>query len=602
MKLPNIWGPGNLFAYSGLDGTCTYSGSLVGTLCGDRIGVIFYTKIKSQLSLVLKDIKDIDYTVVASDIVQGDFTGINGERYPFTLLFYAQDTVIGQTTESALPVVFVEEAVDVVPETIGNIRVYTCGGEYVAFAVNRAEPLVSFAYAVSSLSKQDAADKAAQAMQADMQLEAAKKIGFFIRLPETKTSSEDAERLYYKCFSTMKSQVYTPEGRFRSRWTTPDRLPHKRLWLWDSVFHSIGNKLISAELAYDSIKAIFDTQHEDGFIPHMSTPFESSEVTQPPVIAWGLYELYLHSGNGSILEECYEGLKKYLLWNKQHRDRNGNWLFEWQVEEDSVHCRCDECGMDNSPRFDDVKEMDCIDFSCFMANEARVMAKIAAVLGRREDTEFWQKWFGNIKTAVNGYLWNDRDQFYYDRLLQGGEWKKVKAVSSFLPLFAGICEPDQAEALVRHLEDPASFRTELPIPSISLDDPTFGTDMWRGPVWINYNYMISRGLKEYGYRELAQKIIQKTIDALTFRYSHDGTVYEFYDSMNKVSPRQLNRKSKSLKPYQFQVRMQSIRDYGWSCTLLPAMMLESEAETETETEAVSSFRQEREAGNGAGAV
>lgn len=591
MKLPNIWGPGNLFAYSGLDGICTYSDSLVGTLCGDRIGVIFYTTIKSQLSLVLKDIKDIDYTVVSSDIVQAHFTGVGGENYPFTMLFCAQDTVIGQTTEAALPVVFFEEAVDAVPETLGNVRVYTFGDEYFALAVNRGEPLVSFAYAVSRISKQDAADKVALAVKADIQVESAKKLNFFARLPETKTGNEDTEKLYYKCFSTMKSQVYTPEGQFQTRWTTPDRLPHKRLWLWDSVFHSLGNKHISAELAYDSIKAVFDTQQEDGFIPHMSSPFESSEVTQPPVIAWGLYELYQHSGNPRILEECYAGLKKYLMWNKQHRDRNDNWLFEWKVEEDNVHCRCDECGMDNSPRFDDVKEMDCIDFSCFMANEARIMVKIAAVLGRHEDVEFWQECFDKIKAAVNGYLWDDQDQFYYDRLLQGGEWKKVKAVSSFLPLFAGICEPDQAEALVRHLEDPNSFGTELPIPSISLDDPTFGTDMWRGPVWINYNYMICRGLKEYGCHELAQSIIQKTINTLTFWYGHDGAVYEFYDSTNKVSPSHLNRKSKSLKPYQFQVRMQSIRDYGWSCTLLPVMILESDA-----------LQQGRDMGNGTGTL
>lgn len=342
MKLPDIWGPGNLFAYSGLDGICTYSDSLVGTLCADRIGVIFYTQIRSQLSLVLKEIKDIQYTVVASDIIQADFTGRSGGSYPFTMLFYAQDTVIGQTTEAALPVVFLEEAGDAVPEVLGGVRVYSCGEEYFALAVNHGEPFVSFAYAFSRISKQDAADKAAQAVRADIRQEAARKLEFFARLPEAKTSNEDTQKLYYKCFSTMKSQVYTPEGQFRSRWTTPDRLPHKRLWLWDSVFHSFGNKHISAELAYDSIKAVLDTQQEDGFIPHMSSPSESSGVTQPPVIAWGIYELYRHSGEQQILDECYGGLKKYLLWNKQHRDRNANGLFEWKVEEDSVHCRCDE--------------------------------------------------------------------------------------------------------------------------------------------------------------------------------------------------------------------------------------------------------------------
>jgi hypothetical protein len=41
MVLPNIWGQGSLFAFSGLDGVNTYENSLTGTLCGDMNGVIF---------------------------------------------------------------------------------------------------------------------------------------------------------------------------------------------------------------------------------------------------------------------------------------------------------------------------------------------------------------------------------------------------------------------------------------------------------------------------------------------------------------------------------------------------------------------------------
>ena len=34
--------------------------------------------------------------------------------------------------------------------------------------------------------------------------------------------------------------------------------------------------------------------------------------------------------------------------------------------------------------------------------------------------------------------------------------------------------------------------------------------MWRGPVWINYNYMISKGLTEYGFGDSSEKIKEKT--------------------------------------------------------------------------------------------
>ena len=89
---------------------------------------------------------------------------------------------------------------------------------------------------------------------------------------------EDTEMTLYKSFSVMKSQVYSPEGIFNTMWTTPDRLPHKKIWLWDSVFHSFGNKHISKELAYDSIRAVLTTQEEDGFIPHMAVSTENAPV------------------------------------------------------------------------------------------------------------------------------------------------------------------------------------------------------------------------------------------------------------------------------------------------------------------------------------
>ncbi len=570
MHLPNIWGPGSLFAFSGLDGENTYGNSLAGTLSPEGVGVIFNTKTRRQLRFCLKDIKDINYEVVASDIIILKVKEKHsGKESAVRLAFYSQDTVVGSTIHSAVPYIFAEGCVQ--PEYKENMTIISADGEYTAFAKQHANGVIQFAFSYSKQSKQHAAKQAESALKADIDELVNKKINFFKKLPKKNDISKAVERTMYKCFSVMKSQVYTPEGMFKTLCTTPDRLPHKAVWLWDSVFHAIGNKYISKELAYESIKAILEIQKENGFIPHMSTPYNCSDITQPPVIAYGIYELYLYSGEKYILEETYEKLKKYLQWNMKNRDSNRNNLFEWKIENDNM-CRCAECGMDNSPRFDDVAEMECIDFSCFMAKEAGCMAQIADILELDGEKQYWTALFEDIKHAVNHSLWDEEDQFYYDKIIAGGEFKKVKAVSSFLPLFAGICTPRRAEALVKHLENVNEFNTPFPIPSISLDDKTFGTDMWRGPVWINYNYMIAAGLKEYGYTALSKSIINKTVDTITHWYQQDGVVYEFYDSVNKVSPSKLNRKGPVIEPYDFRIRLQSIRDYGWSCTLFPAMV------------------------------
>ena len=91
--------------------------------------------------------------------------------------------------------------------------------------------------------------------------------------------------------------------------------------------------------------------------------------------------------------------------------------------------------------------------------------------------------------------------------------------------------------------------------------------MWRGPVWLNYNYMVIKGLENCGYGSLATEIAQKTIRSLNYWYKKSGTVFEYYDPDNLSSPATLDRKGAVFEPYDFNIRYQSVRDYGWSNTI-----------------------------------
>jgi len=211
--------------------------------------------------------------------------------------------------------------------------------------------------------------------------------------------------------------------------------------------------------------------------------------------------------------------------------------------------------------------LEAIDFACFMANDVRFMKRIAAELGDSDGEGFFSNWYESIREAINRKLWCEEDKFYYDYDILNNQLHKIPSVASFLPLFAGICTQKQSESLVAHLTNPKSFGAPFPIPSISIQDPSYGTDMWRGAVWLNYNYMIISGLSDYGYLNLAQEIRDKTLVFLNEWYFRKGTLFEFYDSENRIAPNEMNRKGVAYEPYDFTVRMQSIRDYGWSNTL-----------------------------------
>ncbi|MBO5934238.1 MAG: hypothetical protein J6Q94_01980 [Clostridia bacterium] len=556
--IPDKWGQGQLFAFSALDGDSFFTDDFSGILSGDKIGVIFHTFCRRTLyfgdmnKFMAPDLKCVTSDMILLESLSGTFSMIFAEKH----------LVVGEYDE--MTGVFVSHGGECKTVMNGDAEIHdTDDGEYTVLV--KKDSRFAFAYAKN---EKDAVALCQKGMTIDLEALKNKKLRHF---EKTQNKNFRYSALYSKCISVMRSQIYSPEGKIRRIWSTPDRLPHRNMWLWDSVFHAIGHRHLDFNVAQELILALFDVQRADGFIPHMARPDYISDVTQPPVIAWGAWLVYEKSGDKDFLKSVLEKNKAFLLWCRDNRRKTDKELYSWHTNPE-LNNRCDESGMDNSPRFDTDSDLLAIDFSCYMANEARFMKKIADELSDKETSEFFGSWYEKIKADINSTLWCEADGFYYDFDITENCFSKVQSVASFLPVFAGICDDKQCRKLIEHLENPDEFGTEFPVPSISKKDRTFGSDMWRGPVWINYNYMISKGLSDYAYDDLSRKIEDKTLSVVDEWYNRTGTVYEFYDSENRIPPFCFNRKGKVVEPYDFRVKYQSIRDYGWSITLCFDMM------------------------------
>ncbi len=564
--LPNIWGQGELFAYCGLEGACEYDYSLVGTLLADCFGMqlrnLAHGNDKVFLVVKPENIINIAYDCILSDTICADVLTKAKEHHPINIVFANQNTIVLQGVGYDARLLFDYDT----KATAGDgVTVYEGNGNTFGIAKKTEGDMTTIAVAYHG----NVAAKALAGLNCDVEALIASRMEFYAKLPRGHFKDADEEKLYYKCFSILRSTVYTPHGKISHCALTPDRFPHRAIWLWDTAYLITGFKHMNHDVAKQAVLAILELAHEDGFLPHMTTSNWQSSVTQPPVLSWAAWHLYTFDGDKEFLAMAYDRLALYVQWDIDHRDMNGNGLPEWQVDDDPL-CRCGESGMDNTPRFDEVDEMDCVDFAGFLANDMRCLAKIAAVLGKEEEAAKWQARFDIIREKINTILWDEEDGFYYDRKVIDGQFHKVKAVSCFIPLFAGVCDEEKAKKLVEHLENPKEFGTAFPIPTVSADDKTYSSrDMFCGTVWLNFNYLVALGLEEYGFHREAEALKQKTIDVLKHWYLNDGVLYEFYDSMNELSPSRLSRKGPALQPYAPETRYQSVRDFSWgACAVI----------------------------------
>ena len=212
----------------------------MGALLGDHPGVHFLAKNPFEMYMDTTGAADLVWEIVASDLILGKVF-IQNEWKRFCAAFRSNATVVG-----------------ICPA--GRLRLVFDSGE--------RDPGVSLTTAET-----EEGDWFCMSLEGDTDCdprrigETVEKRAAFFDAFRSANLKENVGKAWLHAVSVMKSQVCTPEGPFRHLWTTPERYPHKKLWLWDSAFHSLGNRVLGEGLAMDTILSVLDTQLPDGMIP-----------------------------------------------------------------------------------------------------------------------------------------------------------------------------------------------------------------------------------------------------------------------------------------------------------------------------------------------
>ena len=558
-NLPDIWGEGLIFAFSGLDGTTNAASGFVATAHNVNYDLLIHTPRRRILELRLS----VPGTV---RLATGDVLAVQTPNDWLVLTWTQWHTLLGTVPGGAAVARRFEDGQPVRTEDGVTLAQDPAAGDVVMLRQAPGRFALSF-----GKNEQEARTRSATAAALSIWEEAARRLEPYRDLPNPQ--SDEHERLLKKCFSVMKVNTLSAEGAIAQTWSTPDRVPHRDMWLWDSVFHSLAMNHVDPAVSWQLLKSVLATQQPDGMIPHQtSVAGRSSSISQPPLLAWGVWQNFQATENTENLAWALPRLEAHLEWARANRDRNRNGLLEWFIE-GNPQCRSGESGLDNSPRFDAAVELDAVDFSTFAAQDMLCVSRIAERRGQRRAAARWKARADELCDKVHALLWDESDGFYYD-LDSSGQFSRVPAATGFLPMLLDGMPADRVDRLIGHLMDEKMFCTAFPVPSVAASHPAFGTDMWRGPTWINLNYLIIHGLRRRGRSAEARWLADRTIHHVNRYYQRYGVVFEFYDATDRVAPTRCDRKGPNRGTYDIRQKYDSIRDYHWSAALTACLLWE----------------------------
>ncbi|MEX0288946.1 MAG: trehalase family glycosidase [Flavobacteriaceae bacterium] len=323
--------------------------------------------------------------------------------------------------------------------------------------------------------------------------------------------------------------------------------------------------------------------HLSDLHPKASKKYRSTGMTQPPVMGFILKELYRIAKNKDemlhFIAQHIDKVFKNHLYFYEHRDIHNEGLVyiyhNW------------ESGTDNSPMWDDIwktmnppeyqferrdtthvdasqrpskREYDhylhIIDiakkfnyddskiaehspflvqdplFNSILIKSNEALIELYKLLGNAGDNiKYLQEKQAKSIASLNTKLYSDAFGAYLHYDLRNDRTLPYISSSSFAPLFSGAPEREKAERLVETMLQKFGDEGKYLCASFDPTHERFNPrKYWRGPVWINLNWILFHGLNRYGYHSLAERIKSDSLALI-----EKNGFFEYFDSRKEYS-------------------------------------------------------------------
>lgn len=386
----------------------------------------------------------------------------------------------------------------------------------------------------------------------------------YIRIPRPEFNNPAEKMIYLGAFNLARGCMFPPAGKTHYNFYVFSRNP---IWGWGhghQVLHESLSMLAYVNLdpqsAMESQRVYMEQQRADGLIAYrhgprglQDYPRNGMSTTSAPFYSWINYEVYQVSRDTAFLRDAYESGKRYVNWLIKNRDTDRDGLFEWgpyglieNVRDwNNVIFQVSAQRYLNIGKEDISDELECLDLTVMISNEMKYLARMAGLLEKRSEKEKWENKAAETDRLINETFWDDETGFFYhvDKtnhsfMFMDRDLKRQEIIG-FLPMWSQSINDEKAEVLASKLLNPEKFWRHNGTPTLAADDPFYSPYVdycckWNGPVWLLWDYMVYRGLKNYGYDNIAGDLAERMIRAAQTQLEKNHNFWESYSPDNEV--------------------------------------------------------------------
>lgn len=305
---------------------------------------------------------------------------------------------------------------------------------------------------------------------------------------------------------------------------------YEKIWLETQPMGGEMYAKRNMKVALNNQILFMENIREDGRIPGsiamidgvLTPQFNKFQGFCFPAPALNMY--YLSGRDESYLDLLYETLERFDSYLWRVRDSDGDGCLEsW--------CKYDT-GEDHALRYADAPDaweeeippanceivpMASMDIMSYSYSARETLAEISYVMGKEELAQMWKERASQVQMKIRKYLWDDNRGACFDRDKNHNRMP-ILIHNNLRAMYWNSLTKDMAERFVKeHLCNPNEFWTNMPLPSVAVNDPMFrniSTNNWSGQVEALTYQRAIRALENYGYDYLIPVLGNKLFQAI----------------------------------------------------------------------------------------